>query len=115
MLYVISYTQCVCLFTRNYEKADVDFTKNMSTVYPRRLEVSVKYGWVGELSAMLGRLSERGKIYPVLRDLSRVEGEENLVPHFVAFLLERSKDITRNLCALRSGVHVIKFDKEVII
>ena len=41
---------------------------------------------------MLGRLSERGKIYPVLRDLSRVEGEENLVPHFVAFLLERRKE-----------------------
>jgi len=29
-------------------------------------------------------------LYPVLRDLSRVEGEENLVPHLVAFLLCRT-------------------------
>jgi len=29
-------------------------------------------------------------LYPVLRDLSRVEGEENLVPHLVAFLLCRA-------------------------
>jgi len=29
-------------------------------------------------------------LYPVLSDLSRVEGEENLVPHLVAFLLWRT-------------------------
>merc|ERR1719264_1611767 len=30
-------------------------------------------------------------LYPDLTDLSRVEGEENFVPHFVAFLLCRTR------------------------
>ena len=35
--------------------------------------------------------------YPVLRDLSRVEGEENLVPHLVAFLVPEKIKISQEV------------------